>query len=179
MKTDYEQQAKNFLNKTNTVFEVEFLKHDVYFDDKTKRDIYNITLKRGSRSYSFTFGQSIQNSGFKIKTPSREIIFDVPENKRNKLLKSPNQLKYFATQQVKFNLIPKDKIVLPLIPTSYDILACLTKSDPGTFENFCSDFGYDTDSRNAEKTYNAVKDEYLNICSLYNDSELSELMEIS
>ena len=26
-------------------------------------------------------------------------------------------------------------------PRAYDILTCLTKYDPGTFENFCSDFG--------------------------------------
>src|SRR6185312_12921531 len=27
-------------------------------------------------------------------------------------------------------------------PTAYDVLACITKYDPGTFSNFCSDFGY-------------------------------------
>lgn len=35
------------------------------------------------------------------------------------------------------------------MPTMYDVLTCLTKYDPDTFEDFCSEFGYDTDSRRA------------------------------
>ena len=64
-------------------------------------------------------------------------------------------------------------------PNSYDVLACLTKYDPGNFENFCSDFGYDTDSKKAEKTYLAVKDEYLNVTRLFTDSEIEILNEIN
>lgn len=64
-------------------------------------------------------------------------------------------------------------------PTAYDVLACLTKYDPGTFENFCSDYGYDTYSRKAEKTYKAVCKEYQNVCRLFSESELEQLAEIS
>ena len=43
-------------------------------------------------------------------------------------------------------------------PTAYDVLACLdTYSDGYTFEDFCSNFGYDDDSKIAEKTYKAVQ----------------------
>ena len=63
-------------------------------------------------------------------------------------------------------------------PTAYDILTSLTKNDPGTFENFCGDFGYDTDSRSAEKVYRAVCDEWLNVSRLFNDSEIELLQEI-
>ena len=31
-----------------------------------------------------------------------------------------------------------------LTPTEYDVLACLTKYDPGNYEDFCSEFGYET-----------------------------------
>ena len=42
-------------------------------------------------------------------------------------------------------------------PVAYDVLACLdTYSDGESFEDFCNNFGYDTDSRQAEKTYYAV-----------------------
>ena len=45
--TDYEKQANNFLTKTNTVLKIEFLRYDYHFqDDKEKRDIYKITIKR-------------------------------------------------------------------------------------------------------------------------------------
>ncbi len=65
-----------------------------------------------------------------------------------------------------------------IIPSEYDVLACLTKYDPGTFADFCSEYGYDEDSRKAEKTYKSVKDEWLNVCALFSDEELSELQEI-
>ena len=60
-------------------------------------------------------------------------------------------------------------------PTEYDIVSCLTKSDPGTFEDFCSEFGYDTDSRQAEKTYKAVKREWEKVARVFGaDSECLE-----
>lgn len=62
--------------------------------------------------------------------------------------------------------------------TAYDLLACLTKYDPGTFENFCSDFGYNTDSRKAESTYHAVQKEYQKVSRFFTDAELVELQDI-
>jgi hypothetical protein len=64
-------------------------------------------------------------------------------------------------------------------PTMYDVLACLTKYDPGTFEDFCGEFGYDTDSRKAYKTYKAVKREWENVAILFNDEQLDMLREIN
>lgn len=64
-------------------------------------------------------------------------------------------------------------------PSSYDVLACITKSDPGTFEDFCSEFGYDTDSRKAVRTYKSVRKEWQNICKLFSDSEIEQLQEIN
>ena len=63
-------------------------------------------------------------------------------------------------------------------PTPYDVLSCLQKYDIGSFEDFCNEFGYDSDSRAAEKTYNAVREEWLNVCRIWNDSEIEELQEI-
>jgi hypothetical protein len=63
-------------------------------------------------------------------------------------------------------------------PTAYDVLACLTTYDPGTFENFCSDFGYDEDSRKAEKVYKAVCKEWAGVERLFGDV-IEELAEIS
>jgi hypothetical protein len=41
--------------------------------------------------------------------------------------------------------------------TAYDVLACLEWSDPGTFESFCGNFGYEPDSIKANKVWRAVK----------------------
>ncbi len=62
---------------------------------------------------------------------------------------------------------------------AYDVLACLTKYDPGTFENFCSDFGYDTDSRKAEDVYRAVVKEFHSVQKFFAAEEIPELQEIA
>lgn len=63
-------------------------------------------------------------------------------------------------------------------PTAYDVLACLTKSDPGTLENFCSEMGYDLDSKKAERIYNSVREEWENVFNFFTDEQLTELQNI-
>ena len=62
-------------------------------------------------------------------------------------------------------------------PSMYDILACLTKYDTESFDDFCSSYGYDTDSRSAERIYKAVCKEYNAVERLFGDI-LDELSEI-
>jgi len=62
-------------------------------------------------------------------------------------------------------------------PSMYSILACLQKYEIGTFKNFCSEFGYNEDSRTAERTYKAVCKEYNAVSRLFGDI-LDELQEI-
>lgn len=52
-------------------------------------------------------------------------------------------------------------------PTAYDVIACLPWYDPGTFANFCSEYGYDEDSRKAEQTYRAVKAQAANLARIF------------
>jgi hypothetical protein len=63
-------------------------------------------------------------------------------------------------------------------PTAYDLLTCLTKNDPGTFEDFCSDFGYDEDSRSAHKTYLSVVRDWKKVSAFFTPEELEALYEI-
>lgn len=63
--------------------------------------------------------------------------------------------------------------------TPYDLLACLTKYDPGTFEDFCGELGYDSDSRKAEQTYQAVRSEWRKAREFFTAEELEELREIN
>lgn len=64
-------------------------------------------------------------------------------------------------------------------PTEYDVLSCIQKYDVGSFEDFCSEFGYDTDSRKAEKTYKAVLKEYDKVSNFFTESEIEQLQEIN
>lgn len=68
---------------------------------------------------------------------------------------------------------------LSIYPTAYDVLTCITKNDPGSFENFCGDFGYDTDSRMAYATYKAVVKEYAKVSKFFTPAELEKLQEVS
>jgi hypothetical protein len=66
-----------------------------------------------------------------------------------------------------------------IAPTAHDLLDCLIKSNPGTFDDFCSEYGYDNDSRSAERTYNSVVQEWLKVSSFFTAEEIDELQEIN
>ena len=126
--SNYEQNAIQFAKKHNvklTTLSEEFRKY--FPDDKHSRSVFKMKLTRDRRSYTFTFGQSISNSGIE--------------------------------------------------PTMYDVLSCLTKYDPEDFESFCDSYGYDNDSRKAEKIYKAVVKEYNAVCRLFSDV-MDELINI-
>ena len=143
--TNYNEQAENFLKKTQTTFKAEFLENKKYFeDDEAARDVYIVTLTRGSRVYKFNFGQSL------------------------------NKSKYFLFEQNKNNT----NLLKEITPTAYDVLACLQKYEVGSFENFCSDFGYNIDSIKAKKIYQAVVKEFNEVQKLWTDQEIIELQEI-
>lgn len=67
-------------------------------------------------------------------------------------------------------------------PTMYDILACLQKYDVGSFDDFCSEFGYNDLPLSAykatKKTYKAVVKEFEAVQRLFGDV-IEELQEIS
>ena len=176
---EYEQQANEFLKETGTEFKAEFLKHGFHFpDDTDKRDIYEITLKRGSREFKFNFGQSIANSGFKIinKTNNKVLKYGWEDEA---LKYANNDLKKFkAFVFDKFRVMGCLKVTELKTPSVYDVLACLQSYEVGSFKDFCDEFGYNEDSIKAEKIYYAVLNEYNNLKLLYSDEELLKLGEI-
>lgn len=62
--------------------------------------------------------------------------------------------------------------------TVYDVLSCLTKSNPGTFNDFCAEFGYSNDSINALNTYRAALKEYEGMARIFTAEQLEKLQEI-
>jgi hypothetical protein len=72
---------------------------------------------------------------------------------------------------------------------SYDVLACLTKYDPGTLEDFCNEYGYSVDGGSvvsAQMQIDSIKQVYGGVCKewrevrdFFTDAELEQLSEIS
>ena len=191
--SEYDIQAAEFLRPqfggkdSITALTIEYLKHDKHFEsDKETRDIYFVTLERAGRSYSFNFGQNLVSSG-------KWAIFSWKKSKGRIF---PNENLTEAGQEAfkyleKLNRERKDSAFgAPAInveykrnpglkkPSEYDVLACLTTHDPERFQDFCANYGYDEDSRTAEKVYNAVRDEFLNLERLFTPAQMEQLAEI-
>lgn len=67
---------------------------------------------------------------------------------------------------------------VPRSPRAYDVLTCIPKSDPGTFEDFCSEYGYDNDSRKAEDIWRGCCAEWDKARRFFTPSEIEQLQEI-
>ena len=64
-----------------------------------------------------------------------------------------------------------------IMPTAYDVLACLQKYEVGTFEDFCADYDYDNDSIKSMKVYKAVVKEYKQVVKMFSNV-MDDLQEI-
>ncbi len=136
--SEYTQQAIDLLKKMKIGFTGHFVAHDsMPWDEpdpkrggrRETRDIWRLTLRRGSRRYSVRFGQSIASRGE--------------------------------------------------TPTAYNMLTSITKNDPGSFSDFCGDFGYDEDSRKAERTYRAVLRDWRKVEAFFTADEINQLQEVN
>lgn len=65
-------------------------------------------------------------------------------------------------------------------PTQYGVLACISSDAdcPETFEEFCADYGYDTDSRRAEATFRRCSQFARRLRAFFTAGELEQLSEI-
>lgn len=165
---EYDKQARAFLDATGVKFSAKFAYYGAYFDgDEEKRDVYYIVLERGDRSYGFTFGQSIQNScpwihNAAVKNPYRKYKGEI----RKHDLSSHDRGAFVRNKHYR-------------APSAYDVLACLDPFCPDTFKEFCWMFGYNEDSRAAEKTFNACREQSSQLRALFNSEECEQLAEIA
>lgn len=66
-------------------------------------------------------------------------------------------------------------------PTAYDVLACISSDAycPESFGDFCSEYGYEEDSRKAFQTFNRADRFAKRIRAFFSESELAALSEIN
>jgi hypothetical protein len=66
-------------------------------------------------------------------------------------------------------------------PTAEDVLDCLASDasgyeNAGSFEEWCGEYGYDTDSRKAEKTYKAIEKQCDGLGRLFSPDQFAALL---
>ncbi len=176
MDTELKNRSEDFLKKTGCKMTITYKENRKYFHgDKETRDVYDVKIERGERKFKFEFGNSIKDSEFVAVYGNKK--YPIPASFREK---SNREIHLYVKSNLQpdFGTVKADHIIRPVAPSEYSVLACLTKYDPESFEDFCSEFGYDEDSRNAERTYNAVVEEWQNVCMIWTDDEIEELWEI-
>lgn len=132
---------------------VEYKGTDIHFtDDKEKRIILEIKVLRGENGMFFTFGMSIHDTelfALSAKSAAQKLPFAEIYKKR---------------YEIRDNLL-------------YSILSCIASDYycPETFEDFCTEFGYDTDSRRAEKTFHACLEQSRKLKTVFTPEEIEYL----
>ena len=167
--TEYTKHALDFLEKAKATCNIEFggCTYNPNWKEESFRNFYNVTLSTSRGSMRFKFWDSINNTEISKLT--------LEEYSKKRFNCQYRHLTY--TEKARASKELKEK-KCDAIPTTYDILACLTKYDPGTFEEFCAEFGYDEDIKTADRIYIAVSREYKQIERIFTAEQLEELQEI-
>lgn len=150
---NYHKQATDFLEKFGITFEAINLGTEVSRIDNTRKNYrYLARFKRNGKEMEVEFHGSIADY---------EASCDHYEHVRRGSME---------------RFIRGDKRRAILNP--YDVLASLTKYNPGMFSDFCSEYGYDNDSRKAFTIYESVCEEWNQVSRFFTKQEIEEMQEI-
>lgn len=156
--SEYTEQAEKFLQDTGTTLIIEYQYTGPYFQgDNDKRDVFRFTLKNAKGAYSSTFADSIRNSADRANCAKGYPIRNTGERaKRAKGYKKPS---------------------------AYDILACLEKYEPDTFDNWLLDTGYIgqpiSDYPKVLKMWMSCVAQYRGLQKIFTDAQMEQLREIN
>jgi hypothetical protein len=170
VESEYEVHAREFAEKCGLKMTTVYLGHYARLSNHITAQ-YKITFTRPGRTpFMFDFSMSINDSWQyreQGKLSARQGL--PPQSDLDKFFAAVPE----APFQYRGAIIDKRKKV----PSMYDVLACLTKYAPGSFKNFCDDFGCSQDSISARDTWQAVSEEYEKVSLMFSDvmDELSEI----
>jgi hypothetical protein len=135
---------------------VKVIGKDFYFqDDKEERIILRIVILRDKKEISFRFGMSIADTElFSENEPDRM--------RRNSFKRYSSVELMGKRKEVKADLL-------------YYILCCIAcdYSIPDTFKDFCGEFGYNEDSRKAEKLFHDCREQSEKLHTIFKEEEIS------
>lgn len=171
--SEYDQQAIDFLESTGTTLHIVYLYTGKYFpDDKQERDIYQFTLNNSRGSYSAKFGDSINNTLFNQYVKQKKSL----DYKQDYDFCKSNKIKVSTSGYICRGQKPK-------VPSVYEILACLNVLYVDSFEDFCSEFGYDDMPLNKHdqimKIFLDYREQSNALKRLFNSDDLEQLAEIA
>lgn len=169
---DYEKQAQDFLEQTGATITARHKEIGPHFHDddkRVRRDIWEVVISRGSRTYTILFGSSLADFeawNNEIKTNLRNFWTESPETQRH----------YFERAR------SKEKDFLPAgaghRPTAYNVLASLQSYEPeADLDDFAREYGLDKPSK-AIRTFELIHKEWENVKMLFSDAEITRLQEI-
>lgn len=180
---DYNKQATDFLHGTNTKLEIVVADKQTapqWAKEGEKHGIqYKCTLSNKNHSYTFDFWGSVRDAELlTLAREAKERGFDSSYHFafRDALIK--RNIKVNAGMRYRENKFLLTELMDALKPTAYDVLACLSPLYEDTLEDFCSSYGYDADSRTAERIFNACKEQDRNLRKLFTHAEIDQLTEI-
>ena len=167
---EYLSQAKQFLTDCNATMEINLVGKEVpaHWQGETKpHNKYQFTIATPKGKYTSYFWDSLYNTEVSEMTADnlackrRGIHYDgLTMYERAKILKELKSLKAKAK------------------PTEYDILACVEKHSYDSFSDFCSEFGYSTDSISAREIFLACGEEYAGLRRIFTEEQMGKLREI-
>jgi len=171
IESEYEKQAREFAEKCGLSMTAVYLGHYARISAHVTAQ-HRITLTRPGRApFMFNFSTSINDSwqysepGKFKPTPGLPARIDLE--------------KFFtAIPETPFNYRGARVDKRKKAPILYDVLACLTKYEPGSFKNFCAEYGYSDDSISARDTWQAITEEWENVQRMFSDV-IEELREIN
>jgi|APSaa5957512622_1039677.scaffolds.fasta_scaffold35730_2 hypothetical protein len=167
----YEKEAQDFCDKYDVKVKFEYAGYTYHFSgDTEKRDTYDVTITRGDNSFRLKFGDSLNNSNLKAK-------YELLQKGFGQYIRSNDKgARNFCRRNFSCSIKDLNKGKRQN-PSAYSILSCLTKYDPYSYEDFCSDYGYNG-SEESLTIYHAVQKEFQNVEKMFSDC-MEELYEIA
>lgn len=126
----------------DVTIKIEFLKRDHYFDDKYQRNIYKITISKGQKSISYTFGDSLVNTAEKAP------------------------INYDGKEKVNEDIQEFIYSILCCIKSDFYFYC------PSNFEEFCDEYGYNNDSIKDKKLFKRCQKMTEDLQFLFTDDEI-------
>jgi hypothetical protein len=171
--SEYDVQAAGFVKLTGIEINRVYTGHRKHFDtDKDKRSCWHITVVRGDKSFSYNFGQSTMES-YEVRDHGASRWHAM---KQNDIMRADVKHAMRAIAGHCGDLVRECQTP----PSNYSLLSCMASDsyETETFEYWCDNFGYDTDSRKALDTYLKCEKISADICRLFTSDELDQLREI-